>query len=73
MYIYIFSTLQVEQNLGKHNFTYGGRFEQAKYADKVNEYNYIDSAGYILPNNSNSFTFENAIFNSSDLNINTIT
>ena len=65
--------LKIEQSLGKHNFTYGGRFEQAKYADNVNEYNYIDSAGYILPNNSNSFTFENAVFNSSNLTINTIT
>ena len=63
--------LKVEKQVGKHNFTYGGRFEQAKYVDNINEYNYIDSAGYILPANTNSFTFENAIFSANNLKINT--
>ncbi len=65
--------IKLEQRVGQHDFTYGARFEQAKHLDRVNEYNYIDSAGYILPNNSNSFTFQNSIFNSSTLNVNTIT
>ncbi len=67
------SEIKVEHSVGKHDFTYGARFEQAKYVDRVNEYNYIDSAGYILPNNTNSFTFQNSIFNSSRLNVNTFT
>lgn len=66
------SELKVEQSTGKHSLTYGARFEQAKYVDKINEYNYIDSAGYILPANTNSFTFEDAIFSNNRLNINTV-
>ena len=64
--------LKVEHRIGKHDFTYGGRFEQAKYADRINEYSYIDSAGYILPANTNSFTFEDAIFSNNNLKINSI-
>lgn len=67
------SELKMDQKFGKHSFTYGGRFEQAKYVDRINEYNYIDSAGYILPNNSNSFTFENYIFSNNQLSVNTVT
>jgi hypothetical protein len=66
------SELKVEHRAGKHDLTYGARFEQAKYVDEINEYNYIDSAGYILPANSNSFTFENAIFSNNQLKINTL-
>ncbi|WP_113662474.1 TonB-dependent receptor [Pedobacter nanyangensis] len=64
--------LKVEQRVGKHNFTYGARFEQAKYTDQINEYSYLDSAGYILPANTNSFTFEDAVFTNNHLKINTI-
>jgi hypothetical protein len=64
--------LKVEHRIGKHDLTYGGRFEQAKYADRINEYSYIDSAGYILPANTNSFTFEDAIFSNNNLKINSI-
>ena len=64
--------LKLEQRIGKHDFTYGARFEQAKYVDKINEYSYLDSAGYILPANTNSFTFEDAIFTNNHLKINTI-
>lgn len=64
--------LKVEQRVGKHEFTYGARFEQAKYVDKINEYSYLDSAGYILPANTNSFTFEDAVFSNNHLKINTI-
>ncbi len=64
--------LKVEQRVGKHEITYGARFEQAKYVDKINEYSYLDSAGYILPANTNSFTFEDAIFSNNNLKINTI-
>ena len=66
------SELKVEHKVGKHDFTYGARFEQAKYIDKMNEYSYIDSAGYILPANTNSFTFENSIFSNNNLKINSI-
>ncbi|WP_343534288.1 TonB-dependent receptor [Pedobacter sp.] len=64
--------LKVEQRVGKHDFTYGARFEQSKYVDRINEYSYLDSAGYILPANTNSFTFEDAIFSNNHLKINTI-
>lgn len=64
--------LKVEQRVAKHEITYGARFEQAKYVDKINEYSYLDSAGYILPANTNSFTFEDAIFSNNHLKINTI-
>lgn len=64
--------LKVEQRVGKHDFTYGARFEQSKYVDRINEYSYLDSAGYILPANTNSFTFEDAIFSNNHLRINTI-
>jgi len=64
--------LKVEQSVGKHDFTYGTRFEQSKYSDRINEYSYLDSAGYILPANTNSFTFEDAIFTNNHLKINTI-
>jgi len=66
------SEFKIEQSAGKHDLTYGLRFEQAKYVDKLNEYNYIDSAGYVLPSNTNSFTFEDAIFANNLLKINTI-
>jgi len=62
--------LKIEQRVGKHDFTYGARFEQAKYVDKINEYSYLDSAGYILPANTNSFTFEDAVFADNILKIN---
>lgn len=64
--------IKVEQYAGKHELTYGARYELSRYVDRMNEYSYIDSAGYILPNNSNSFTFENAIFSSNKLLINTL-
>ena len=66
------SELKVEHRVGKHDFTYGARFEQAKFVDEMNEYSYIDSAGYILPSNTNSFTFENAIFSNNNLRINSV-
>ena len=66
------SELKIEHRVGKHDFTYGARFEQAKYVDKINEYSYIDSAGYILPANTNSFTFEDAVFSNNNLKINSV-
>ncbi len=62
--------LKADQNLGKHSFTYGVKLEQSNYKDAINEYNYIDSAGYILPANTNSFTFQEAIFATNKLTIN---
>jgi len=64
--------LKLEHRVGKHDFNYGARFEQTKYSDQLNEYNYIDSAGYILPSHTNSFTFKNAVFSKHNLKINSI-
>lgn len=44
------SELKLEQNWGKHELSAGAKLEIAKYADAMNEYSFIDSAGYILPN-----------------------
>jgi hypothetical protein len=62
--------LKAEHNRGRHSFTYGIKLERSSYDDAINEYNYIDSAGYILPASSNSFTFEEAIFSNNKLVIN---
>ena len=42
-------------------FSWGLKFDKSKYDDRLNEYNYVDSAGYILPNNSKDIVFQNLI------------
>jgi hypothetical protein len=55
------SEIKVDQNFDNHVFSLGLKFDKSKYDDRLNEYNYIDSAGYILPNRSKSIELQNVI------------
>ncbi|AZI27238.1 TonB-dependent receptor [Pedobacter sp. G11] len=55
------SEIKVDQNFNNHVFSWGLKYDQSKYNDRLNEYNYIDSAGYILPNNSKNVVLQNVI------------
>ncbi|TDG35737.1 TonB-dependent receptor [Pedobacter changchengzhani] len=41
------SAVKVDQNFENHVFSWGVKFDRAKYQDKINEYNYSDSSGVI--------------------------
>lgn len=64
------SEVKVENNQGNHAFSAGIKLEYANYIDSFNEYNYVDSAGYILPNTTNGFAFA-ALNSNNNLTINT--
>ncbi|RYF12123.1 MAG: TonB-dependent receptor, partial [Flavobacteriales bacterium] len=55
------SEIKVDQNFNNHVFSWGLKYDQSKYNDRLNEYNYTDSAGYILPNNSKDIVLQNVI------------
>lgn len=55
------SEVKVDQNFNNHLFSWGLKFDQSKYNDKLNEYNYTDSAGYILPVQSKNIVLQNVI------------
>ncbi|UKT65638.1 TonB-dependent receptor [Pedobacter mucosus] len=55
------SQIKVDQNFDNHVFSWGFKYDQSKYDDRLNEYNYTDSAGFILPNNSKNITLQNVI------------
>ncbi|RZK17218.1 MAG: TonB-dependent receptor [Pedobacter sp.] len=55
------SEVKVDQNFNNHVFSWGLKFDKSKYDDRLNEYNYTDSAGYILPNNSKNIVLQNVI------------
>lgn len=55
------SEIKVDQNFNSHVFSWGLKFDQSRYGDQLNEYNYTDSAGYILPNHSKDITLQNVI------------
>jgi len=55
------SEIKVDQNFNNHVFSWGLKFDKSKYDDHLNEYNYTDSAGFILPNNSKNITLQNVI------------
>ncbi|WP_145854779.1 TonB-dependent receptor [Pedobacter suwonensis] len=55
------SEIKVDQNFNSHVFSWGLKFDQSRYSDQLNEYNYTDSAGYILPNHSKNITLQNVI------------
>lgn len=63
--------VRVVHDFKKHLVTYGLKLDRSDYRDNLNEYNYIDSAGYVLAADVNSFTFENTIFAKNSLSINT--
>lgn len=55
---------------GKHFIQWGISAERTLINDKINEWEYEDSAGYNLPFNPNVLQFKNVIKSSADLNIN---
>jgi len=55
------SEIKVDQNFNNHVFSWGLKFDKSKYDDRLNEYNYTDSAGYILPNNAKDIVLQNVI------------
>ncbi|KQR67537.1 carboxypeptidase-like regulatory domain-containing protein [Pedobacter sp. Leaf176] len=55
------SEIKVDQNFNSHVFSWGLKFDKSKYNDRLNEYNYTDSAGYILPNNTENIVLQNVV------------
>jgi hypothetical protein len=55
------SEIKIDQNFNNHVFSWGIKFDNSRYNDQLNEYNYTDSAGFILPNNSKNITLQNVI------------
>ncbi len=55
--------------LGNHFFQWGNTIEQTNISDKVNEFQYQDSAGYSLPNHNNSLELFSASNSSNNLSI----
>lgn len=63
------SEIKVDQNFNNHVFSWGLKFDQSKYNDRLNEYNYTDSAGFITPNNSKNIALQNVIHVENNINI----
>jgi hypothetical protein len=55
------SEIKVDQNFNNHVFSWGLKFDKSKFIDRLNEYNYVDSAGFILPNNTKNIILQNVI------------
>ncbi|KLT66948.1 carboxypeptidase-like regulatory domain-containing protein [Pedobacter sp. BMA] len=55
------SEVKVDQNFDNHVFSWGLKFDQSKYNDRLQEYNYTDSAGFILPNQLKNIVLQNVI------------
>ncbi|WP_316737091.1 carboxypeptidase-like regulatory domain-containing protein [Pedobacter aquatilis] len=55
------SEIKVDQNFDNHVFSWGLKFDKSKFDDRLNEYNYTDSAGFILPNNGRNIVLQNVI------------
>ena len=54
---------------GKHYIQFGNSIEQTNINDKINEWEYQDSAGYSLPYNPNILNFSSVIKSNIDLSI----
>ena len=54
---------------GNHFIQWGNNIEQTKINDIIKQFEYQDSAGYSLPNNTSSLQLNNAINSSTSLNI----
>lgn len=65
----IVSELKVDQNYSSHVFSWGLRFDKSRYTDQINEYNFTDSAGYILPNNGKSINASDVVNSNNNLDI----
>ena len=55
---------------GKHSFQWGLAFDKTKINDKLNEWEFQDSAGYSLPYNPNMLQLSKVIKSTADLDIN---
>jgi hypothetical protein len=55
---------------GKHAFQWGLGYDKTKIADKLNEWEFQDSAGYALPYNPNMLQLSKVIKSTADLDIN---
>jgi len=63
------SEIKVDQNYNSHVFSWGLKFDRSKYDDQLNEYNYTDSSGYIVPSASKNITLNNVIKVENNLDI----
>lgn len=60
---YFTSELKADQSYNNHVFSIGFKAELNKYRDVLNEYNYIDSVGYILPASSKRLILNTIVAN----------
>ena len=67
------SEFRAEQSVDNHVFSGGLRYAQYRFEDALNEYNLIDSAGFILPNNARIFNLNQAIKRANTLRIEQLT
>ncbi|MFW0715214.1 TonB-dependent receptor [Pedobacter sp. N23S346] len=55
------SEIKVDQNFNNHVFSWGLKYDRSSYSDQLNEYNYIDSAGFILPTAGKDIVLQNVV------------
>ena len=55
------SEIKVDQNFNNHVFSWGLKYDRSGYSDQLNEYNYIDSAGFILPTSDKDIVLQNVV------------
>lgn len=53
--------IKVDQNFNNHVFSWGLKYDRSGYSDQLNEYNYIDSAGFILPTSDKDIVLQNVV------------
>jgi len=63
------SEIKVDQNFNSHVFSWGLKYDRSHYVDRLNEYNYADSSGYILPDHSKDITLQNVVNAQNDIYI----
>lgn len=63
------SEIKVSQSLNSHLLSWGLKLDRANYSDRLNSYNYTDSAGYILPGSNPNIVFQNLINTNNNLTI----
>ncbi len=66
------SEVKVEHPLDNHVFSWGIRGERNEFVDQLSEYHLTDSAGYILPHDSNKFYLDQSINVNNKLNYHNI-
>lgn len=57
-------------DMGKHALQWGAGYDKTLINDKLNEWEYQDSAGYSIPFNPNSLNFSKVLKSTADLDIN---